>query len=141
MRKFQITSPTLNGEITIAYNDNDVLCCIDMNQCIVTSTIASAVLRKLPLTVQQLTEYKWNEGTLCIEVDVVISFDDFWKDYPMKVNKKRCIKIWDSLPKHKQVKATNGIVPYKKHLRKNEWKECKSPDTYLRNESWEDEYR
>lgn len=66
----------------------------------------------------------------------------FWKAYDVKVNKKRCIPIWDKLTKTQQVKAWAGIKKYDSYLKSLKWSRPKAdPDTYLRQEYWENEYK
>jgi len=71
----------------------------------------------------------------------VTRFDDFWEIYPKKKNKKRSEKIW---AKNKLDKKADVIIKAVVHQIQYElqWQDKKyipDPDTYLRNERWNDE--
>ena len=67
-------------------------------------------------------------------------FEEFWRAYPVHVNKKRCTAIWDKLKPDEELlsKMLDRIEQWKKT---RQWKEgyIPYPDTWLRNEKWEDE--
>ncbi len=66
-------------------------------------------------------------------------FDTFWNAYPVKVNKKRCIELWKKINPDEALlqKMLDSIEAWKQSRR---WREgfIKDPDTWLRNECWND---
>jgi hypothetical protein len=65
----------------------------------------------------------------------------FWQRYDKKINRKRCEPLWEKLSKPKQVAAWAGIDAYNKFLQANSWRKKADPETYLRNEMWENEWK
>ena len=67
-------------------------------------------------------------------------FDTFWSEYPVKVHKKRCIELWKKIkPDEELVKKMVESIKEWKHSKR--WTDgyIRDPDTWLRNESWNDE--
>ena len=64
-------------------------------------------------------------------------FDEFWNAYDKKTAKTKCEALWKKMSKDKKEKAINYISQYKKSQPDKRYR--KNPDTYLRNEAWNDE--
>lgn len=64
-------------------------------------------------------------------------FDEFWDLYDKKSAKPKCEILWKKMSKDKKEQAINYIHGYKKAQPDKKYR--KNPDTYLRNESWNDE--
>ena len=64
-------------------------------------------------------------------------FDEFWDAYDKKTAKPKCEALWKKMSKDKKEKAISYISSYKKSQPDKRYR--KNPDTYLRNESWNDE--
>ncbi len=75
-----------------------------------------------------------------VESGVEITFDSFFDKYARKVNKQRCITIWQKLNEADRVKAYHGLWKYEKHLSANPWKSKADPENYLKKRMWENEY-
>lgn len=80
-----------------------------------------------------------SQETLNNSRNITTSFDIFWNAYPVKVNKKRCMELWKKINPDDALlqKMLESIERWKKTRR---WKEgyVKDPDTWLRNENWND---
>ncbi len=66
-----------------------------------------------------------------------IDFDIFWNLYDKKVNKVKTKIKWDRLSKETQQKVLDHIPKYIKSTPDKKFR--KNPDTYLNNQSWNDE--
>lgn len=66
-----------------------------------------------------------------------ISFDTFWAVYDKKVGKPKCEKKWCKLNGEIQKKILVHVEQYK--LAQPDRQFRKNPETYLNNESWDDE--
>ena len=69
-------------------------------------------------------------------------FDQFWQEYPKKLDKKKARKIWerDKLDE-KFNEVMEGLRLYKKHeFPHTEYKFIPYAKTWLNNERWEDEF-
>ena len=64
-------------------------------------------------------------------------FDEFWDSYDKKTSKPKCEALWKKLSKDKKEQAITYIGEYKKAQPDKKYR--KNPETYLRNESWNDE--
>ncbi len=64
-------------------------------------------------------------------------FDEFWDEYDKKTARTKCESLWKKLSKDKKEEAINYIDKYKKAQPDKKYR--KNPETYLRNESWNDE--
>ena len=64
-------------------------------------------------------------------------FDEFWNLYDKKSAKPKCESLWQKMSKDKKEQAIAYIEKYKQSQTDKRYR--KNPDTYLRNESWNDE--
>ena len=66
-------------------------------------------------------------------------FDDFWKLYPKKIEKKKCLAIW----KRRRLDIMIGdiLVDIEKRINSKKWMDgyIPNPSTYLNGDRWEDE--
>lgn len=65
------------------------------------------------------------------------SFEQFWNDYAKKIGLKKCKPIYDKISEPERLKIKETVKEYvDSHPDKNY---LKHPETYLRNECWNDE--
>jgi len=89
-------------------------------------------------SLKENTENTENTQTLSLQT----TFAMFWGAYPngYRTNRKRCVALWEKIkPDDKLLaKMLRSIEAWKKT---RQWKEgyVPNPDTWLRNEKWEDE--
>lgn len=140
MKRFLITSPKFSGQAEIFYNASGVLCKID---CSDTNMDAATVFHFKNAVGPTVTDMatRFSKDAVIVEAEYEVSFDMFWKKYNEKRNKKRCIILWSKLNKVQQVQALFGVDAYFKYLKKEGWRNKADPDTYLRGEYWENEYK
>lgn len=142
MRKFILTSKNYSGNAELHYNDNDLLCRIDVTDSNMSPTQVHAFKAAAPLTIQHLENGVGIPGHVTVvEADYEITFEMFWTSYNKKINKKRCEPIWKKMDKSSQIKALQGIKGYDKFLQKNDWRSKADPENYLRNAMWENEWK
>jgi hypothetical protein len=142
MRRFIITSNKFNGQTELVYNSAGVLCLIDMLQAEMDATTINRFKDAVPNTIEALMSgSSFSKATTVVEVDFKITFEMFWHRYDKKINRKRCEPLWEKLSKPKQVAAWAGIDMYNKFLQVNNWRKKADPETYLRNEMWENEWK
>ncbi len=142
MRRFQLNGTKFSGYVDVTYNDFNYLCSLDFTN----SNLESESLRKfkdlIPVQLVELEPvFKPYPSVTIVETEYVVKFEDFFTAYRNKVHKKRAESVWDRLSKIKQIKAINGIKKYDNYLKLNTWRTKADPDTYLRNEMWEDEFK
>lgn len=73
--------------------------------------------------------------------DVLVStcydFNDFWKDYNKKVDRKRCESIYSKIKEDDRQKIKNTIHLYVATHKEKQFR--KNPQTYLNGRNWEDD--
>jgi hypothetical protein len=68
-------------------------------------------------------------------------FEEFWKAYPIKRAKAKCLEYWKKLPAWDRVSAIQNIGPYKAHCAAT-GRQMLDPQGYLnpKNKRFQDEY-
>jgi|SRR5690242_8000177 len=138
MRRFLITSPRFSGQAEVIYNTAGVLCKIDCSD----TDMNAGTIKHFKAAVGPDIASIGNLLPNCIivEAEYEVTFDMFWKKYGKKINKARCILLWNKLNKTMTVQAFHGIEAYDKFLKRESWRTKADPETYLRNKYWENEY-
>lgn len=140
MKRFLITNPRFTGQVEVVYNEHQVLCKID---CTETNMDAKTVdqFKRTISPVQSGIAAGFSPNTSIVEAEYEVSFEMFWKKYDKKINKARCMPLWEKMEKSMKVAAFFGITEYSKFLKKETWRSKADPETYLRNRYWENEYK
>ena len=143
MKRFIVTSSSWIGEAEIVYNDNGLLVKLSFDNCTIPAheKVVSGFKAITPVLMGDLqTAFAHTKATV-VEADFEVTFDMFWKAYNHKINKVRTLPLWNKLSKTDQVKAYYGIAAYDKYLKKESWMGKQLPENYIRNKSWENEYK
>ena len=143
MKKLILTSSQFTGEIHVLYFDSKLVQ-FDLQQAEITDIQIDFLKKRVPVEFVNIESFinSFESKTLIvIEEGYKVSFEEFWNKYNQKRNKERAIKLWDKLSVADQVKAFIGLTPYKSFLRLNPWRTIKEPDTYLKERSWENEWK
>ena len=80
-----------------------------------------------------------------IDIDNIYAhFEQFWKAYPKKVSKQKCLKWFQSNKPNEQLLKTM-LEQLERFKQTKDWKKDNGqfipyPDTWLRNRRWEDEF-
>lgn len=141
MRRFLITSPNYTGQAEIVFNNDGTLCRIDLTDTDMQPSMVKGFKDRVCVHVDQIPDMITGSKATIIESDFEVSFDMFWKKYNKKINKVRCIQLFAKLNKSQQVMAYMGIDDYTKYLKKETWRTKADPETYLRKQYWENEYK
>lgn len=140
MRRFIITSPAFTGQAELVYDSENILVKIDVSNTNM-RTLVFRFKNMVPTLADDIaTAFAPTRATV-IEADFEVTYEMFWSKYNKKINNKRCIALWGKLTKTKQVKAFYGVDAYDKYLSKESWRSKADPETYLRNEMWENEWK
>lgn len=139
MRRFLITSTKYTGQAEVIYNAADVLCKIDCSDTDMNATTIRHFKAAVGAEIASIGQLLPN--CVIVEAAYEITFDMFWKKYNKKINRARCIPLWDKMNKTMQVLAFFGIEPYDKYLKATGFRGKADAETYLRNKYWENEYR
>jgi hypothetical protein len=141
MKRFIISSDKFTGSAELLYNDKGMLIKIDMTQAQMDEHTTMHFKRSVPHTLALLMDNNWcSPGTTTVEAEYEVDFEMFWEKYDHKINKKRCIPLWDKLTKPQQVAAYYGIYRYQRYLqRTGQYK--RNPENYLKDEMWNNDYK
>ena len=140
MRKFIITSPAYTGEAEAAYDETGRLILINLQHTNMDAQLIVRFKAKVPALVDELEPAFAESKCTIIESEYVITFEMFYKDYPLKRNRYKVQKQWDKMNKTEQVKAFVSLAKYKKYLQRLEWQTPMIADRYLRDREYETEW-
>lgn len=135
MKEYMFTAPSFEGSVSFFYNAEGLLTGFQLEGSVLRKQ-HTWLLSKLPLTESQLGIFRVIKNANVREVKRDITFEIFYERYPVKRNKKRAQTTFARLSRADRLKAFNYITYYQKSLKPGV--ELKYPDTYLRNEPWND---
>ncbi len=112
-----------------------------------TKALTKASLKHVPKQVQSIvgidkpynhiTNNTHKEINVC-EKKTVLSFDEFWELYDKKVgNKSKLRSKWEKIPEPARLKILEHVKLYKESTTEKRFR--KDPQTYINNQSWNDE--
>lgn len=142
MRRFTITSPRFTGTAELFYNADEVLCRIDCTDTNMNAETITSFKRAIPATISELaTGNAFTKETLIVEGSFRVSFEEFWKAYGKKINKVRCIPLYEKLSDADTVACHFGIKPYDKFLEKERARQKLDPENWIKLRAWENDWR
>lgn len=139
MTKYILTSKKFTGQIILSFNDKGTLVFINMINADLDRSNTAHFLRSAPLIESDLM-VAFSSDVTVVQEDFKVSFEDFWNAYNHKINRKRCVPLWDKMTLVNQVKAFYGVREYDKYLKKHTRIKC-DPERYLRDEMFENEWK
>lgn len=141
MRKMIFSSEKYTGEFSLTYDLEGTLKIIDFGTIELEPVQKKFIAETAPLYFDGLKDFMPKvKYFTAVESTVAYTFDDFWVMYNKKINKKRCIPLWQKLSVAKQTKAVTGVPKYDNYLKLQSWRTKADPENYLRNEMWENEW-
>ncbi len=143
MKKLILTSSKFSGEIHVCYSAELQLEQFDCSGAELTEPMVKYFKLKVPskyTNVLDFTTAFQSDSVKAEEVDFEITFDMFWETYDKKINKKRCIYLWNRLKGYERNRAYFGYPKYQRHLQINQWKAKKDPENYLKEKAWETDW-
>lgn len=139
MRRFLITSPKFNGQAEIIYNARETLCCIDMTNTDMDEMTVTHFKQSVPVTISSMAT-AFSAITTIVEAGFEVSFEKFYKEYPMKRNRYKAEKVWQKLNDTEKVEAFYSLLSYKKYINRNTWYTPMIADKYLRDREFETDW-
>lgn len=139
--RYQLQISSNDGEIILGYVENV------MHTFTSTMKLTADQARKLLKnvgTVEELQVFVGAYETItCKAMPVDLSYENFWSLWPgIRGNKKKAEKIWDKMSETERTSCLWSLIAYKKYIKRNQsWYNPQWPDTYLRNERYQDEWR
>ena len=136
MTKYIITSPKIDGQIEMLYDQSQY--CIFYNcDAQLSDTQYMWWAANFPFTVIALHDLARNAtGFTIVEVATPVTFDDFWEAYQNKEGSKiKAEGIWQKLNVGERIAAIRYIVRYDKYLKAKGTAKA-LPSTYLHGKYW-----
>jgi hypothetical protein len=143
MRRFLITNPNVfTGEAEVVYDANCRLVKIDVSNTDMSLNMVSKFKEHIPASFVHLEGIIKNSTATIVETTMRIDFEQWWREYDKKINKKRCIPLFEKLSDSDTVFALMGIKPYKKYLKSLSYaRPMADPEKYIRDRYWENEWK
>jgi hypothetical protein len=140
MQRFLITNTDkFTGQAELVFNDKGTLCIIDCSDTDMDTDTIRHFKNVAPVTVTDLPA-AFKTPTIIVEAGFDITFDRFYKDYPIKRNRYKAEKAWAKLNDTDRIKAWHSISSYKKYLSKKNWLSAMLADSYLNRKEFETEW-
>lgn len=140
MRRFHITNPEkFIGQAELVYNEKETLCIIDCSNTNMDQVTMHAFKNAAPITIEKM-QTAFAKETTVVESDFEVTFDKFYKEYPLKRNRFKGEAQFNKLSKTDQVKAFFSMQAYKKYLARNTWLSPMISDRYLKDHEFETDW-
>jgi hypothetical protein len=136
MKLFHLTSSKFNGIAELLYNEAGVLCKID---CTGTDMNAETITHFKKCVASKVEEVSagFTSSVTIVQADYAITFEMFYKDYPLKRNRYKAEQFWEKLQITDQIIAFSSLKGYKKYLAKNSnYLNPMIADRYLRSKEY-----
>lgn len=135
----QIKSRKTGNRVELTYAD-DTADLLKVEFLDVTETVAIRwMLSQIPAQVDDVAQVFETRLFEITTVSKPVSFDQFWEAYDYKVGRKKAENVWEKMTEAQLAKAFTAIKPYNYHLATNPRAKL-HPETYLRNERYNDDY-
>lgn len=143
MRRFLITNPKVfNGEAEVVYDGIGKLVKIDFSNTDMTVNMVTKFKEHIPANFEHLEGMMKHSIATIVETTMRIDFEQWWREYDKKINKKRCTPLFEKLTDSDTVLALLGIKPYKKYLKSLPYaRPMADPEKYLKDRYWENEWK
>jgi hypothetical protein len=141
MRKFKLINPNFKGSVMFGFNIDGLLTFYDV-QAELNATQIKYMLPRLPFVIEDFP--RLTEGTAFVveELPPDLSFEAFWSilEPRNKINKKRCLAIWESLNDANRMLAIVRYKDYIAHCRST-GRYVADPENYLKRELYLTDWR
>ena len=140
MQRFLITNTDkFTGQAELVYNDAGTLCIIDCSDTDMNENTMHHFKGVAPVVVGNLSQ-AFKAPTVIVEAGFDISFDKFYKDYPLKRNRYRAKSQWLGMARTERRKAWHCRAFNKRYCNRNQWYNPMIPDAYLTRKEFETEW-
>lgn len=142
MLKFIATSPKYQGEVIIVYGDDNKLLLLDMQGATLSVNQIGYFKTRMPVLYDATFLQNFTDAPITfIESSYEVSFEDFWKLYNKKVNKARCLAIWNKMTLAERVAAYMGLLRYNAFLAIETWRTKADPESFLKKKMWLNDWK
>ncbi len=145
MKSYLVTNPNFTGEITLMYNDADLLVSIDLIKSTMKPDTIAAFKRAVPVIgTPENFATAFSAATTIVATDVTITWEMFYKNWPHKRNAFEGKKFWAKMSKTDQVEAYYNQPDY---IAYSKWQQSRfeyqpmMADKWLRRREYETNWK
>lgn len=114
MKKYVLTSPKFNGQVTFGYDQGGDL--VFYNNEIPDAAVVKFMKNFLPLDSAEFARFKGKiKHAVITEVPEDLTFERFWNAYDKKINRKRAEPIYEKLSDADRTMAIMRITSYQEY--------------------------
>lgn len=138
MKKFILTSPKFENQVTFGYDVNGDL--VFYNNEIPDPAVIKWMKRFLPVDETELEQFKTKIAATITEIPEDLSFDRFWNAYAKKINRLRTEPLYNKLNDADKIKCIIRIHDYKEacfRLKRG----VKDPENYIRDRFFDTDWK
>lgn len=132
--KFAVTSPLLDGCITLEYHKDSGMIAQATFDFDLKQDQAEYLSKHFPIHASLVD--KFTKNSTVIRCDEPPTFDEFWRKFDNKVGRVAAVKAWKKRSDPERIIAVKNIPKYKKTLKP--YQDMLMPATYLNNERYMD---
>lgn len=136
MTRFLLTSEKFTGSAEVWFDDNGSLARVDL---ITANMDFRQVAYLLKNTSPEISTFKGmltGSGLVISEVPLVITVDDFIKEYPYKRNTHLVKEYWPKMAAKEQERAFFAAMEYRDYCQRNGWYKPRIPETWLKKKEY-----
>jgi hypothetical protein len=137
MTTYTATSHKFSGHISLTFDDEGNLRCLDLTQAEISHEGRQWLWSNPPLHIGKLERYAQVTKFIISEQLQEVTFEQFYDAYGYKEGRKKAENAWKRLSKAEQVKAYN-YIPRLKTKTMNASIAMPYPATYLNQQRWND---
>lgn len=137
MKTFIITG-TFEGQIELQFNTDGWLVLFDARNAQLNEEQRKWFSLRVPIHFDKLDIIVKIEMLNVVEQHREITFEDFYKEYGLKVGITKATNAWKRLSKADQMNAYMYLPKYRTWLNQNAWCAKMHPATYLNQKRWLD---
>ena len=142
MKKYNVTSNKFTGTAELFYNAEGVLCAINCRDTNMSPEVIYNFKKAVPVTETGLISGQgFGAGTIVVAAGYRMEFEAFWKSYNKKINKLRCIPLYNKLSDPDTILCCEGIKPYDAFLKRVEVRQKLDPENWIRQRAWENDWK
>lgn len=141
MNLYYISSPGFTGNAEVLYDAEGRLIRFDVSKTNMNLNQVNSFKQRVSEFEEWLTNSFHGTKVTIVQGTYEVPFVDFWLTYNKKINKARCIALWEKMSAADKVAALQGILAYDAFLLTQPGRKKLDPENYLRLRAWENEYQ
>jgi hypothetical protein len=141
MKRFYISSAKFTGTAEIWYNQEGLLCFINLNDCLMDYRQIKYLIQNISPAYETAKGLAAGTELVMQENSFEITLEDFKREYPYSRNYHLLDSRWAKLNKKEQVTAYFSAIQYRNFLKRNTWQNPMIADTWLSKKQYLNDWR